>query len=770
MKRRTNRMAGWVAFGALTGIAGLGLAQQCWLTDTASDPAFLDEQWYYVDDNDFDGLPDPSPTGGCNNPEPDAYGWMGNKTLAIGAHTFVGQCGVYDMPDGSGTYRDLDWIRFNLDQPGYVNVDLSMSKDGVPFDSTYDPPQQSVLFMAYGQNDGSTPICDTAAFVYGEALFEACPQVVSFFLPNGNEDFAFPMPAGEHLLVVSTNDWGDQYRPEPYGHGLDWVMHVTVTPLENASCGTAAETCVTVTADPGCNDMKCCETVCGYRPSCCNSAWDQNCVDDGVTRCGNFIYACEAVSGAPENDCAFTALALDPTIFPINVPFDAGYATTDGPNDVGTLTGLCSSSTVKDVWFNVGPLAYSGELSASMCGQGNTGDAVVSVFDLGVDEFGNPVQYLDESNGFQLRAMYAGCRDDVCDDDGDGSIDFGGPGGITLVGVTQGHYYLVRIGTFLDRGQDPADPTLAGLVGSINFSFRSIVYTNGVRSYYDSPGGLSNTGFISGYASAANPKRLMMIPFFTEVEATINGYDFTAHDDSDGDQLEYRIMARNSFAEDHGLFGRPFGNGEWDDSLILFSGLQPFDPSQSVDIGDAGGSRYFMDIPAGSEFALTPGDYYMTLFTSRVDAGPTYIAWTGYGRKAMSQILTTLDNTGTNPVGPTNTGTAFAWRSVGALPTFIAYQLFEADGVTPSLFTRSDTGTTPDDPGMTYQNAFSVKGALAASCFGDIDGSGAVDSGDVALALLDFGPCPGCGADLDQTGEVDFGDIALVLLSAGPCF
>ena len=54
-------------------------------------------------------------------------------------------------------------------------------------------------------------------------------------------------------------------------------------------------------------------------------------------------------------------------------------------------------------------------------------------------------------------------------------------------------------------------------------------------------------------------------------------------------------------------------------------------------------------------------------------------------------------------------------------------------------------------------------------CFGDLDLSGEVDPGDIAFALLDYGPCPGCPSDLDGTGDVDFGDIALILLSAGPC-
>ena len=54
-------------------------------------------------------------------------------------------------------------------------------------------------------------------------------------------------------------------------------------------------------------------------------------------------------------------------------------------------------------------------------------------------------------------------------------------------------------------------------------------------------------------------------------------------------------------------------------------------------------------------------------------------------------------------------------------------------------------------------------------CFGDLDGSQAVDNGDIAFALLDYGPCGGCTSDLDASGEVDFGDVALILLSMGPC-
>jgi hypothetical protein len=35
--------------------------------------------------------------------------------------------------------------------------------------------------------------------------------------------------------------------------------------------------------------------------------------------------------------------------------------------------------------------------------------------------------------------------------------------------------------------------------------------------------------------------------------------------------------------------------------------------------------------------------------------------------------------------------------------------------------------------------------------------------------LLDFGPCEGCSSDLDGSGDVNNGDVALLLLSYGPC-
>ena len=47
---------------------------------------------------------------------------------------------------------------------------------------------------------------------------------------------------------------------------------------------------------------------------------------------------------------------------------------------------------------------------------------------------------------------------------------------------------------------------------------------------------------------------------------------------------------------------------------------------------------------------------------------------------------------------------------------------------------------------------------------GDLDGDGEVSTSDIAILLLDFGPCAGCASDLDGSGTVDSGDLSFLLL------
>ena len=54
------------------------------------------------------------------------------------------------------------------------------------------------------------------------------------------------------------------------------------------------------------------------------------------------------------------------------------------------------------------------------------------------------------------------------------------------------------------------------------------------------------------------------------------------------------------------------------------------------------------------------------------------------------------------------------------------------------------------------------------SCIADLDGSGAVDFGDILAILAAWGNAGG-PEDLNGSGEVEFGDILVVLEAWGPC-
>jgi hypothetical protein len=51
------------------------------------------------------------------------------------------------------------------------------------------------------------------------------------------------------------------------------------------TCGPDAGSCFFENDSPGCNDPDCCEIICETDPFCCNTQWDQQCADRAVTEC-----------------------------------------------------------------------------------------------------------------------------------------------------------------------------------------------------------------------------------------------------------------------------------------------------------------------------------------------------------------------------------------------------------------------------------------------------------------------------------------------------
>jgi hypothetical protein len=198
-----------------------------------------------------------------------------------------------------------------------------------------------------------------------------------------------------------------------------------------ANCGSAGA-CNVVHATPGCDDVSCCNIVCNLFPSCCDTGWDQSCVDIAIPECG--FYSCTPVG--PANNCATN---------PTNVPGDGTYAfnttgaTMDGPNHDGAGCNSGTDTFFNDVWWKfVAPA--NGVVSISTCGTVGY-DNKLAVYNLGANPVGFDYNDLD--------TVLVGCNDD-------GSATCFLTDGVTpyasamTATVAQGNTYLIRMGSYVD--------------------------------------------------------------------------------------------------------------------------------------------------------------------------------------------------------------------------------------------------------------------------------------------------------------------------------
>ena len=173
----------------------------------------------------------------------------------------------------------------------------------------------------------------------------------------------------------------------------------------------------------------------------------------------------------------------------------------------------------------------------------------------------------------------------------------------------------------------------------------------------------------------------------------------------------------------------------------------------------------------------------LTTGCNDIDGGYTDLtspAFDAMGADTLTLTLTTYlsNDQGANP--GEDPLTIFVSNDNGASWSMVD-QIFQSHGWTPRTYNLG-TLITPsasmrlriraEDQGVGDSQ---VKAAVddivvrsvvcGAALFGDLDGDGTVGAGDLAVMLLDYGPCSGCAADLDETGIVDGGDVAILLLN-----
>ena len=264
-------------------------------------------------------------------------------------------------------------------------------------------------------------------------------------------------------------------------------------------------------------------------------------------------------------------------------------------------------------------------------------------------------------------------------------------------------------------------------------------------------------------------------------------------------------------------FGRVLGNGgNWMELVVVIDNLDLRGWTLSwrqVVVGGTSGTITFGDasglaaIPSGTILTIIDrnaaaggmntdlsvniagGDRWMNIYsgdTNVIAATTSTKPGAGFGSFSTSNDeweLTIKDASATVVAGPFGEGSVgYFLGSVGSddvcrleeNPSTHISQVSDFDDTARfSTFGAPNQWAQCPDDSVVISQDFSALGdgvcQISVPCFGDIDGSGEVDSGDVSLTLLEAGACDACPADLDGSGEVDSGDVSLVLLSTGPC-
>ncbi|HMN96449.1 MAG TPA: PPC domain-containing protein [Phycisphaerales bacterium] len=616
--------------------------------------------------NDACGGVDPDPNGGCNF-APANFQDLGLLTTSI---TICGTVGTV-LP----TARDLDWYTFELNVPSRVQVTTSKA------------PGLFTIFVRNGFD------CNTAVTVFA-AQATSTPELV--------------LPAGTHTLIFTVN----AFAPDGPVCGVDpngYTATVAVTGTLDPACG-GTESCVEVHASGGCSNLACCDTVCQFDPSCCDSSWTSDCVDLAVQLCGLFVYVCNSPGGAPANDCATSpaTIACGATA----VAFNTTFAGTDGPPNTQCAYG-------KDIWYitqfnEVG----GGELEVVVNTPG--WDSTIALYALGASPAFDPSD---------LPNLFIGCVD----------IFAAGGEGLVLIDAAEGEYYLIQVAGF-DPGTGPEFGT-----GDINVACRRLIANTGntrpVQFDATNQGnfaGLTNLGLSSGFLNAANPQRWYATPITISdpgpgldwLVTSINVYGFSPAG-VQNDALEWKIWCRTDLLQPPTTLP-----AEYEGAQVPFP--TPYDIA-----GGAANENHEIVINQ----VIPAGDYWLTVYASNNTGGalPSNFAW----------FINPPD--GIPIFGPNGVQ---GWRSVTFPPPpggFVTYQL-------PPTTLQQQAGLDPNDIyGVGYRILGSKQpgGAtnpcsVAPPCPWDLSGDGVVDGADLGILLGGWGVFN--GADLGQ-----------LLGSWGPC-
>jgi len=121
------------------------------------------------------------------------------------------------------------------------------------------------------------------------------------------------------------------------------VMAVVTTVHAGSVCGPGNGDCFSANGSPGCEDVTCCETVCGIDPFCCNNTWDSFCANLADDNCDNgeptgaccILDSCRDLTAA---DCASSGGVFNASEQCVDTNcFDEATTVIRGSTEAGTI-------------------------------------------------------------------------------------------------------------------------------------------------------------------------------------------------------------------------------------------------------------------------------------------------------------------------------------------------------------------------------------------------------------------------------------------------
>ncbi|MCA9291352.1 MAG: hypothetical protein KDA25_09495 [Phycisphaerales bacterium] len=219
-------------------------------------------------------------------------------------------------------------------QNGGVGADWAAMKAGTN-------NQGQTPFQRYGQSRplaGGPPSVGNATEIWGYGVDSQCErsqvqqysppgQVTSvqpnFFLHNSDATFG---NSGSGILVSNVIYGINTHCPcDNVATRIDLPAFVAaraaVCQAGGDPCGPGSGPCDQPNGTPGCDDVACCQLICGQDPFCCDTEWDQICANAAIEQCvepsvcGPGAGPCDIPNGSPGCDdvaCCEAVCAVDP--------------------------------------------------------------------------------------------------------------------------------------------------------------------------------------------------------------------------------------------------------------------------------------------------------------------------------------------------------------------------------------------------------------------------------------------------------------------------